>query len=344
MIRILRPSLPLFAVTLLITTVCAQRGGRIADGEIQVHVTYENSRPVQMQLRCELEAGTGVAFTQMYTDNNGTLRFHIASDGVYYVKVSGPGIETTTSQPIEFDNLEESGHGFQVVYVRVRATSDAVQSSTSSGKQQVAAEAELRVPQSARKAFDKGMSAWKKKDYQKAADQFEKAVAAYPEYDSAYNNLGVMYAQLNQSDKSIAAFKRSVELNDKNADADRNLARMFLRQKDFPDAEKFLKKCLAVQAPDAPTLTMLAISEIEDGEVDDALKDAQQVNTLPHQGYAVAHYVAGQALEDKHEFPQARAEYAAYLRETPNGPDAAEVKSALERLSTSSTASAPKAQ
>ena len=110
-----------------------------------------------------------------------------------------------------------------------------------------------------------------------------------------------MYAHLGQNDKAMAAFKRSVELNDKNADADRNLARLLIRQKDYPQAEDLLKKALAVQAPDAATLTMLAIAEIQDGKPDDALKDAQKVHALPHDGYAVVHYIAGEALEEKHQ-------------------------------------------
>ncbi len=185
------------------------------------------------------------------------------------------------------------------------------------------------------------MTAWQKKDYQQAADKFEKAVADYPQYDTAYNNLGVMYAHLNQTDKSVAAFKRSVELNDKNADADRNLARMLIREKDYPQAEELLKKALVVQQPDASTLTMLAIAEIEDGKTDDALRDAQKVHALSHDGYAVAHYIAAEALEDKHQNAQAAAEYNLYLKESPNGPEAAQAKSALGRLSSMSSSAAP---
>ncbi len=202
--------------------------------------------------------------------------------------------------------------------------------------------AELRAPQNARKAFDQGMTAWQKKDYQQAAEKFEKAVADYPEYDTAYNNLGVMYAHLGQNDKAMAAFKRSVELNDKNADADRNLARMLMRNKEYPQAEELLKKALTVQPPDAPTLTMLAIAEIQDGKPDDALRDAQQVHAFPHDGYAVVHYVAGEALEEKNQFAKASAEYALYLKESPNGAEAVQVKSAMARLSSSTASAAPR--
>ncbi len=355
MIRVLRQALPLLlAASLLVVAavvpVCAQRSAadrgvpRTIDGVIQVHVVYDNRSSVRSQLRAELTNQSGMSISVQTTDSEGLVTFHIAGDGVYYVRVSGPTIQDAVSQGIEFDNLQESGHGLQIVYVQVKPTAESTASAASSTNQTVTSAAELRVPQNASKAFDKGMAAWQNKDYQKAATEFEKAVAAYPEYDSAYNNLGVMYAHLNQSDKAMAAFKRSVELNDKNADADRNLARMLLRQKDYPHAEELLKKCLAVQTPDAATLTMLAIAEIEDGQVDDALRDAQKVHTLPHEGYAVAHYVAGQALEDKRQYPQARAEYETYLKESPNGPDAAQVKSALAGLSASGAATAPKTQ
>ncbi len=352
MIRILRQVLPpLFAVTVVVTTLYAQHDDtRSGDGIIQIHVVGTDNRPVNMRLWAELVREPATPVARFSTDSGGLVTFHVASDGGYYVKVSGSGIEDATSQRVEFENLEHTPRELQIVFLTVKSKGgDAQNGRTSSGTGEtsnapVTSAAELRVPQSARKAFDKGMTAWQKQDYQKAAEEFEKAVADYPEYDTAYNNLGVMYAHLNQNDKAMAAFKRSVELNDKNADADRNLARMFLREKNFPQAEELLKKCLAVQPADAATLTMLAIAEIEDGKVDDALRDARRVHDLPHQGYSVAHYVAGQALEDKHEYQQAKAEYETYLKESPNGPDVAQVKSALDRLSAANGSAAPKAQ
>jgi hypothetical protein len=84
---------------------------------------------------------------------------------------------------------------------------------------------------------------------------------------------------------------------------------------------------------------MLVMAEVQDGKPDDALRDAQKVHTLPHDGYAVVHYIAGEVLEEKHEYAQAGAEYNLYLKEAPNGPEAAQVRSAVARLS-SPTASA----
>ena len=315
------------------------------DGEIRVHVKYHDNRSVDApQLRIDLTGQTGMMVAQQFAVHSDSVIFHVSRSGVYYAKVSGEGFEDATSTAIEFDNLETACRGFQVSYVYLKPTGSATESTAKSGQAPVTSAAALLVPDSARKAFEQGMSAWQKKDYQKAAEKFEKAVLDYPKYDTAYNNLGVMYAHLGQNDKAMAAFKRSVELNDKNGDADRNLARLLIRQKDYAQAEELLKKALAVQAPDAATLTMLAITEIQSGKPDDALKNAQKVHTLPHEGYSIVHYIAGEALEETRHDSEASAEYALYLKETPSGPQAAQVKDALARLSASDTPTPTQAQ
>ena len=320
------------------------------DGQIQVRLKYQNNQPVDLpQLRVDLVNQTGVTVTQQFIMNGDSTNFHVSSSGVYYVKISGEGIENATSQPIEFDNLETACRGFQASYVYLKRTGPSAQGTSTqsvakSDNRAVTSAAELRVPPSASKAFDQGMAAWQKKDYQQAAEKFEKAVADYQQYDTAYNNLGVMYAHLGQNDKAMAAFKRAVELNDKNADADRNLARMLIRQKNYSQAEEFLRKSLSVEPTEAATLTMLVIAEVQDGKPDEALKDAQKVHALRHDGYSVVHFIAGELLEDKHQYADARAQYEMYLKETPNGPDAEQVKSALARLPSAAASTTPNTQ
>ena len=317
MIRHFRPLRFLLPLVFLVVHLQAQQRQNEGPTDIQVYVTFEDSRPAGEQLRVDLSNASGIPMTQAFTDSSGRALLQVGSQGGYIVKATGPGIKDGASE--SFEVFYCASHCTRQVFLRVKAASDSTQSTTtkstttkssaSSGNPAVTSAAELRVPDTARKAFDQGMTAWQKKDYQQAAEKFEKAVADYPQYDTAYNNLGVMYAHLGQNDKAMAAFKRSVELNDKNADADRNLARMLMRQKDFAQAEQLLKKALTVQAPDAATLTMLAITEIQNGQVDEALKDAQKVHALPHDGYALVHYISGEALEEKHQYTQATVEY-----------------------------------
>ena len=325
---------------------------------LQIYVVYDDSRPAGAHLQVDLVSSSGIPVAQGFTDNSGRTLLQAPGSGGYTVKVSGEGIQKDASESVDVVPCPMV-QCTRTVFLRTKATESAssgtetqgsgkkgsgTQSAAKAPSTAITSAAELRVPQSARKAFDEGMTAWQKRDYQQAADKFEKAVADYPQYDTAYNNLGVMYAHLGQNDKSMAAFKRAVALNDKNADADRNLARLLIRQKDYPQAEDLLKKALAVQAPDATTLTMLAITEIQDGKPDEALKDAQKVHALPHDGYAVVHYIAGEVLEEKHQTTEAVTEYNLYLKEAPNGAEAPLVKSALEKLSSPTASAAPKPQ
>ena len=251
MIRYLRPFRFALPLVLLALPLHAQRSQSEGPTDIQVYVTYDNSRPAGEQLRVDLSNASGIPMTQAFTDSSGRALLQVGSQGGYIVKVSGLDIQDGASE--SFEVFYCPSHCTRQVFVRVKgkgdsAQSTATQSSGKPGKPSVTSAAELRVPQTARKTFDQGMTAWQKKDYQQAAEKFEKAVAEYPQYDTAYNNLGVMYAHLDQNDKAMAAFKRSVELNDKNADADRNLARMLMRQKDYPQAEELLKKALVGSA------------------------------------------------------------------------------------------------
>ena len=81
---------------------------------------------------------------------------------------------------------------FKPVYVQVHPTSDSDSNSNSKpGNRAMTSASELKIPPAARKWFEKGLEAFQKKDYRKAADLFQKATVTYPEYDAAYDNLGV---------------------------------------------------------------------------------------------------------------------------------------------------------
>jgi len=316
------------------TLVMAQRGSPSVqtNAAILVQVTYENERGAGDQIRVELRDGSEIPIGQGFTNAQGRVTFHVSNAGQYRVLVSGIPVEGTTSESFSVDDMTRE----QTVLVRVKPKGDAAANTTKSNTGPVTSTTELRVPADAKKAFRKGMEAWEHNDFANAAEQFEKAVSLYPEYDTAFNNLGVMYYQMNQTEKARAAFERSVALNDKNADADRNLARILIHDGNFSRAEVLLKKSLVVEPLNPVTLTLMCVAEVETGDDDGALATSLRVHQLPHEGYSVVHYVAGQVLERKGQPQGAYNEYETYLRESPNGPEASQVRNALARLTASS--------
>ena len=93
-----------------------------------------------------------------------------------------------------------------------------------------------------------------------------------------------------------------------------------------------------VEPQDPSSLSLLALAQLETGDYDGALQSALKVHKLSHEGYAVVHYVAGRAFENKHELANATTEYQMYLRESPDGPQANQARAALARITASADA------
>jgi Flp pilus assembly protein TadD len=306
--------------------------------EIQVRVAYSNEQRVGQQVQVDLLNGTGVPVAQTFTDSEGQVVFGISGGGVYRARASGPDIEQTVSDAVNVNPGDVA-----VIWMHVKQKPGAAASAnttiTSAGASTSANE--LRIPADAKKAFLKGMDALGRRNYPKAIEFFEQAVAIYPQYDAAYDNLGATYMQLAQADKARAAFERAVQLNDKNAEAERNYARLLITNKDYARAIELLNKALTIEPQEPASLTLISIAQLHTGDVDAALQNALKVHQLSHQSYAVAHYVAGRAYEAKQQYQKAAAEYEAYLQESPDGPEVQQVRSALARVTARASTTPP---
>ncbi len=335
MYRLTSASLALLLLLLACTIASGQKqSARQTVCAIQVHVTYNNDRPAGQNIRVDLLNSQGIVMDQQFTDGSGRVSFAVSSTeaGGYQVRASGTEIEEGLSDAI----IVNAGDRNTVAYVRVEPKPAAGASATIKTSKSASTSAnELRVPIDAKRSFMKGMDALYRHDYPKAAEAFEKAVAIYPQYDMAYDNLGVTYVMLGQTGKARAAFERSVQLNDKSPDADRNYARLLLESNENKRALELLNKSLSVDPLNPSTLTLISIAQFRTGDVDDALQNALRVHQLAHEPHAAAHYIAGRAYEEKQEYQKARVEYETYLQEDPDGPDAAQVHGALSRLTAS---------
>jgi Flp pilus assembly protein TadD len=320
---------------LLVASVAfAQRGSKPSTQvEIQVRVTYPNEHSAPQQLRVDLLSSSGATIMQTFTDDLGQAAFSGQLIGNFRVKVSGTDIDDAVSDLVQ---ITPEDH-FTTVHVQVHPKSDPG-SNSKPGNASITSASQLKIPSAARKSFEKGMEALQQKDYKKAADLFQKATTAYPEYDAAYDNLGVALMNLGQADKARAAFEHAVQLNDKNPDADRNYSRMLINDKQYAAAKELLQKALMVEPQDPSALILLAIAQLKTSDYDGALRSALKVHSLSHEGYAVAHYVAGRAFEIKHELENATKEYQMYLRESPNGPEANQVRASLARVTANAQA------
>jgi tetratricopeptide (TPR) repeat protein len=193
--------------------------------------------------------------------------------------------------------------------------------------------ARLTVPEKAQKEFRKGSEATEKKEWEKAKSHFEAAIALYPDFDVAYNGLGVALSALGDTKSARPAFEKAIKVNDGFAEAYRNLARIALAERDYQEVDNLLTRSLSTEPLNAWALSYSAYAELQLHKFEDAILHARKAHSIPHAGLASVHIVAGLALEADHRSGEAVEEFRTYLSEDPNGHDAARAKEKIAKLS-----------
>ncbi len=302
------------------------RGGTPREVELVVRVFYEGGQhPAGAWLTVQLMDGFGSIEAEKLTNQEGIVQFQTLT-GVHRLRVSGPEIVEYNGR-LELEDVETR----RMEIVRVRPKPDAAPVGPP-GEGTIPA-IRLKVPAYARKEFEKGMHALEQKDWQKAKKRFESAIALYPEYDLAYGGLGAAAMGLADVQGARRAYEKAISLNQNYSGAYRSLARILFAERKYAEAEVILIKSLDGEPLNTWALTFLAYAQLLTHKFDKAIVNARKVHTLPHEGFANAHAIAAEALEATGQPEQALAEYQLYLKEDPNGPNAARAREAVARIS-----------
>ena len=179
--------------------------------------------------------------------------------------------------------------------------------------------AELAIPARARKEFDKSNELLRKQRFIDALHELNKAVKMYPHFASAYNNMGVIYAWLGDTDCERLALQTAIEMNNTFELAYVNWARLNIASADYKDADAALHKASSLDASDTTPLVLLAYSALAQGNAQEALTLSHKAHT---QGglHAFAHRVAARVFEQRNQLADAVAELKLCLQEQPAGP------------------------
>jgi predicted Zn-dependent protease len=278
---------------------------------------YTLDTPVLVEV---VSMGTPVSRT--YTDSSGRVVLHNLSTGSYTANISGPDIQPTSiSFSIDFARM-------QTITASVHRA-DSAQENIPAGFIDAS---ELNAPKNAHKEYEKGVHEFTDRHYDKAEQHFRKAVAEYPKYSSAWNNIGSIRLQANDLAGAEECYRHALEANPNNNFAARNLARLLINKKNTKEAEQIMKHAIVTEPTRPESLTILAYTELQNGEFDDAIATAKRVHTGPSHGGALSHLIAARALEMKRQNTAAIAEYPLFLKEAPKAPQAKVAEEALARL------------
>lgn len=188
---------------------------------------------------------------------------------------------------------------------------------------------DLAVPNRARKELDKSNELIRRHELQQAIEKLEKAIAIYPQYALAYNNLGVLYSQLGDRRHENEALQKAISLNPRFALAYVNVGRMDMKVNDYRGAEEAFTKALSFNGDDAVTLILLAYAEFMDKSFDASIATSHKAHALD-KSHSFAHRVAARAFEEKKQGANAIAELEMFLKEEPASPRADEARHEID--------------
>jgi Tfp pilus assembly protein PilF len=325
-----------FAWVVLISSanIIAQSTGagelQSGDHAMEVHITDQHGRPLNVALRVQILSQTGLRLAEAFSNREqGVADFNGLSSGAFQLSISGPDVETAT-QAFEIYPTEGTHREYIRVQMKDTAPSD---SNASPGTDPTISAQDLSVPDKAREEFEKGMEAYGRGDDREAQDDLEEAVAIYPNYVRAYNNLGVLYLKAGLKIKAFVEFSKAVELDPKFAPGYVNEARVSISDGNFAEAEPALKKALEADPSALNAMRLLCQTEFAQNEYPQFLETARHLHQLTREPqYADLHLVSAQILVNQGKKHEASDEYQLFVQENPNDPRIPKVQSLIARL------------
>lgn len=179
---------------------------------------------------------------------------------------------------------------------------------------------DLAAPPSALTQFNKAIPLLQQQHTHEAITYLEKAVATYPKFVSAHNNLGTAYLELGDDGRARTEFETAAKLDDKFPTSFLNVARLDIAQQNFGAAEKHLDKVISMKPRDANVLTVLAYVQASAHNYHHAIETAERVHRLDHKDYANVHYIAGSAAVSLRDYRVAEREFGLLVQEDPHNP------------------------
>ena len=202
----------------------------------------------------------------------------------------------------------------------------------------------VAAPKDARKAYEKGLDAIKKKKFDDAQSNFEKAVEAYPKYATAWYELGMLQAGQGKMDLARKYFDKASECDPKFVKPYLQISILDLqasRWRSLAEVTDKLVKLDPFDYPQAFFFNSVANFNLQNfAAAEKSALAAERLDTR-HAIPKVSH-ILGLILALRKDYTGAAEQFKAYLQFAPAAEDAAKVRTQLAEVEkiTAATAAA----
>jgi Tfp pilus assembly protein PilF len=327
-------------ILLSLSSVHAQSGGGVDQTgtggrhTIQGRIYFPSGRRSDTRVKVKLE-NFNAGELSVLSDPNGSFVFRGLEPGSYTVVVDA-GEDYEIARELVYVESDGSNSRQGVILppiTRLYTVQISLRVKLGAGAKAGVVNAVLAgVPETARELFRKAVDSAGAGDSIKAVEQLKAALASYPAFPLALNELGVQYLKLGQAEKASEVLKSAVKLVPEDSHPRLNYGIALLNQRKFREAEEQLRVAIS-KNNSAPTAHMyLGITLAIQRKLDEGKRELEIAITSKSNEVVLSHrYLAGIYLE-KHEYKPAADELESYLKLVPKAPDAEVLRRKIKEL------------
>jgi tetratricopeptide (TPR) repeat protein len=295
-------------------------------GSLRGQLTLPSGESLNESVRISLQTSRGMRAI-VFTDNRGRFQFAGLNPGQYQLVVEGDKVRyDDTTATVE---IFPGAPSILNVVLKERKSSSG---SRGGGNSVSASELDPAIPARAKKEFERATVASNEGKPDEAIDHLRQAIAIYPRYLMAHNDLGAQLLGEGKLDEAAEELRQALEIDPKAFNPHLNLGIVLVQQQKFSEAAKILQVAVSLNsgAPAARLYNGMALQGLN--ELDTAKREFEAAHELGGPTFAVALFHLGQILLSKGERQKAVAAFEGYLHEAPHGSNASEAKSLLATL------------
>lgn len=323
-----------FVISLLALTVsvAAQSGGvnartgqpntspDLSLGSIRGRVVLPNGAPINTQVKVTLLSLRGTR-DETLTDNQGQFFFRSLPPADYSVEVDADRLRFDVST----ERVQVLGGTSTVVNVTLKEKKGSA-GIRPDGNVVSVGEITPDVPDKARKEFERANKFADAGKPLEAIEHLRKAIAIYPNFMMAHNDLGAQLLEQGDLDEAVTELRRATELDPKAFNPYLNLGIVLLRQKKYAEAAETLKKALSLGSDSPAAKLYLGLALLNANDLAGAERELKGAYNLGGPTYGDALFYLGELYMKRGERARARQTFEIYLRGEPNAANAAQAR------------------
>jgi Flp pilus assembly protein TadD len=281
-------------------------------------VRTQDDRPLQ-DARVEVhEVSSGTVLASGYTSPSGSFEVAVP-DGTYEV-VATSGLSESR------ERIRVDGAGGSVTLRMPH-----IQGATPAGETTVSVAA-MRVPDKAKKEFEKAREALIKNELEESRKHLAKALDIYPHYSDALALRGVTAMAANDLQSAADDLNAAIQNDSNNSSAYVAMGALYNRSKRFDDALRSLDRGVALNPTSWQAFFEMSRAELGKGDFESALRQATKAEELLGRVYDPIYLVKAHAMLGMKNYQAAITEFEKYLSAEKDDAAANEVRQQVQQI------------